>query len=126
MNEEKPSFKFEVGKLNEDELREVIGVIHFLSGFGLGSLASLKDDKEGWEALKKHSPAIANLHPDLEVHLEMGEICHAAFEEWYKEILKEASADTSLQINLEDFKKKSEEKGKFEPTPMEDFGPVGD
>ena len=107
MNEEKPSFKFEIGTLNEDELREVLGVIHFLSGFGLGSLATLQNDEKGWEHLKKHSPVIGKLHPDLSVHLDMGRICHTAFEEWYKEILKAAPADLSVQINLEDFEKKT-------------------
>jgi hypothetical protein len=103
MSEEKPHFKLQVGQLNKDQLRELVGVIHFLSGFGLSVLSHI--DEESWNLMKKENPVLAKMSPDIKNHIKMGEICHNGFEEWFKQIVMEAPPELEQVVNTDEFEK---------------------
>jgi len=102
MNEEKSkqSLKLQIGRMSREELVEVMGVIHFLSGLGLKALEELD-----WEEVKKVAPVLEKMSPDLNTHLAMGDICHTAFSKWFKDILADTPPDLNAQINLQEFEK---------------------
>ena len=102
MSEEKKeesNLQIQIGKLNKEQLRELMGVIQWLSAYGLHHF-----QYADWENLKKEMPVLAKMNPNHEVHHRMGEICHALFSDWFKELIKDGDANwDGEQIDIESF-----------------------
>ena len=102
MSEEKEkesNYQIQIGKLNKEQLRELLGVIQFFSAYGLHHF-----QYANWEELKREMPVLEKMSPDHATHYRMGEVCHILFSDWFKEIVKEGDANWDGEtIHAEDF-----------------------